>query len=220
MKPESQFSFEISGEIFRTESKLDNYYDDKYYDDKYYDDKYYDDKELLSILSDKENYIRKEIEDKLYYYASEFGKVERIDVQLRFERGSILATGWVIIQFLGGVSGAISFFEYFNGLINFIRRTIQRAISNNLPGNRNSYRVSINIIPENYPSPASNNSYDNNALDLFKISPSKLLLSITLINIMLFIGGTLFTTIEVPSILEKYDEAEAKVKANERSISI
>jgi len=193
MKQQRQFSFEISGEIYRTEG-------------------YYDDKELLSMLREKEYNIKKEIEDQLYHYSREFGQDARIEVHIRFERGSILATGRVVIEFLGAIAGAISFFEYFNRLTNYVKRAFQRTISRNLPGNGNSYSVSINVTPTSYPSSFPNNSNGDSALDLFKISPSKVLLSITLINIMLFIGGTLFTTIEVPSILKKYDEAEAKFK--------
>jgi hypothetical protein len=193
MKSERQFSFEISGEIFRTESKQDNYYDDK---------------ELLSILNEKEHYIRKKIEEELYNYSREFGKISTIEVQLRFERGSILATGWVIVGFLGGIAGAISFFEYFNRLTNYIRSVTQRVISRNLPG---SYRVAINVTPTSYPLPTTNDTNDNKSFDLFKISPSNLLLSITLINIVFFLGGTLFNAFQVQSIQQKYDEANAKI---------
>jgi len=192
-----KLSFEISGEIYRTESRSDNYYDDK---------------ELLSILNEKSYNIQREIESELYHYVSKFWSVERIEVQLIFQSGSILATGWVIVNILGSIAGAVSFFEYLNRLIIFIRKVTQRAISSNLPGNGNTYKVSISVTPTGYPTPDSSSSNEDKAFDLFKISPSKLLLSITLINIMLFIGGTLFTTIEVPSILKKYDESVSKFK--------
>jgi hypothetical protein len=178
-------------------------------------DRYDEESELLSILNDRRSVIRQEIESQLYHKISEIGSVQKLEVELRFESGSILATGWVIITILGEVAGAISFFEYLNRLRNYIKEACQQSISRHLPGSVSKYKVSIHVEPTGHQDNITSNSISNKTPDLFNISSSQLLLYITLINIVLFLGGTLFMAIKVPSVLEKYNEAEAKFREAE-----
>lgn len=201
-----KFLFELTGTITRPDNELYSLYTDN---------------QLVDILNNESSYIKTEIEQEIQAGLKQFLKIHHPKVDISFENGSILATGFVVIDILGKTSGAIAFFEYVNRLV---KRVTERAIRNSLRKKiqNDRFTISIQTIPMNIPESSNQTSEQDGSSTIFNIPSSKLLIYITLINIMFFIGGTLFNLFQVDSVQKRYNEANQKyleVKANYDSTS-
>ena len=186
------YTFDISGKITNVKFKSDDFNHDF---------------EIIENLNKKKKNIEREIEEEIKFRLSKKILLKSITVQLSFQKGSILAVGLIIIETMAAVGGAISLVEF---IMRLIRRIIERNVRNHLPFNNDDYDVSINISPRMIPSEV-NQMLPEEQVNSFRIPFPKLLFYITLINITLFLGGTLFNVIQIPSILEKQEEARAKL---------
>ena len=186
--------FELTGTITRPDNELDSNYKDY---------------EIIDILNNESSYIKREIEDGIQIGLKQFIEIDYPRVDISFENGSIIATGLVVINLLGKISGAVAFFEYVNRLV---KRVTERAIRNSLRRRlqNDRFTISIQTIPINIPENLPQATEQDSSSSLFNIPSSKLLIYITLINIMFFVGGTLFNMFQVDSVQKRYNEANQK----------
>jgi hypothetical protein len=184
--------FEISGEITGLESS------------KY-------EEEIFSYLDDRHYEIGREISVEINELLHRYKNIGSITVNIAFEKGSILITGLAVIDFLGRIAGGISFFEY---LARLIKRLIEKHIKRQARQQRYDVNVAVQVIPVIEPLQDSNEE-----ISIWTRVPAPLLWAITAINIIFFVGGTLFNLFQVDSIQQKYDEADKKFQeANEKYV--
>lgn len=192
MEPITQF-FDLAGTITRIDKEIIG--------DR-------SDSETIYFLDENRYIIERDIREAIYKTISQVVEVKNLNVNLSFERGSILVSGLVVIDLMGKVSGAIAFFEY---LAKLIKRVTEHVIRRTLARRGSDFDVQMTVVPisisEMHRLPGENSERPEN---LFNIPSSQLLISITLINIMFFIGGTLFNLFQVDSVQKRYNEANQK----------
>ncbi|TPD68556.1 hypothetical protein [Flavobacterium microcysteis] len=183
----TRFIFEISGEIYTTEKAF--YKDDQ---DK-----------MLQDLNDNSSSLSKEIEEE----ARKVLELAKIEVKLSFRKGSILASGWVIIETIGTIADAISFGEYCSRLLkHIVSHRIQKAVPDS------TFSIDVNFItPESL---ITNNPQSTSVSFPFL----KILTIATIVNVVLIFGGTLFNAITVQSTLERYQESQEKLAEAKTSL--
>lgn len=182
--------FKINGSIhFREENTDSNHFD----------------KEIFHQLEKERYSIEQQIKDKI---SKELDK--DIDIEIRFEKGSIIIEGIVIIKWISIVGGVFSFIDYASRVV---KRIISGVLENRI--RRNSPRQ---IRPFIIISTSSNSSK-------FKVSKTRnlidnvsnpftlrtILITITLFNIILFLGGSIQGLFTVQSLKDQYVKSKEEL---------
>jgi len=143
-------------------------------------------------------YLRDEIADEL-------GVDADIHVNIRFQEGSVLFSGVIVIfGLLATISGAIDFVEK---MFELIRRTLRWVLGRRAGGRR----VRVHVVPMFSVAAMHSDSTRSRAeWELFSLRT--ILLAVTLLNAAIFIGGSVYTGISVASIQEKYEKAEGEIE--------
>lgn len=162
---------------------------------------------LLETLSEYIPKIEREIASELRDMTAHLIE-ERLDVHvnIRFHKGSVLFSGVVIVMnWMARISGAISLIQMIADAIRWVvRRVLQRYVRNR------KIQVSVfNPIPTVTQSSPQQTSVNQDS-PLFSLR--SILLAITLLNAVLFVGGTVYTGISVNSIQQRYKEAQTEIK--------
>lgn len=126
-----------------------------------------------------------------------------VSVSIDFHSGSILFTGLAILEWMGKIDGAISLTQR---VMKLIRSAILRTLRNRT-GNRKCVVVvvPVPVLGGAPPSPAGSSE------PLF--GSAQILLAITLLNAVMFIGGSVYTGISVNSIEQRFREASDRTTA-------
>lgn len=215
----NKYTYRINGKLY-----FDNFYENEiaydYLERKCYKNNHNTNhqKELfydciINNLNKKSVEISKEIayiiSDKLY---SKYEiKNLTVNIDLNFKVGSIAWSGiYEIIQIMANVGGAVAFAQIAKDSINFV---ISKYIRQELDFNNhhikydeemiNNIHTEIVIINQ-----ISERIQDNktNKNDLFSLD--KILIAITLLNVFLFLGGTIYSGVTIDSINQQYKESE------------
>jgi|GEM_PF-4988759 len=164
-------------------------------------------------------------------------EVTNLNTDIQFAEGSILALGIVVIEYCGKAAGFIAFCEYVKKFIKFtlessMIRRLQRSLFNFEPYSRlDIQRLEQEIIfKEDFITVTliSNPPLTDNPMhsvvntsrtpeSAMPFSLLNILKAITIINILLFIGGTVGGIFTVHNIEDQYKEAQAiieKAKTN------
>nr|WP_294940928.1 hypothetical protein [uncultured Mucilaginibacter sp.] len=208
MKPsetnQKRLLFEISGEIISAGSDGDN-----------------------PISLRDLNYERKKIEQNTIKELDEsikkLGFTSQITADIQFDQGSILVTGLIILDIAGKISGGIAFVEYIVRLIKMIvKRNIREAVSfPNLEMNLNVSPIGLTDIDAHQVAEPTLStvapreeepSQDRAAFVFLGFKPASLILTITLLNVALFLGGAVYSGYQVKSIQQRYDEAQKEIE--------
>ena len=167
------------------------------------------DRDNIERLNNRKPEIESIIKSEIANLLNKIGIDASVTVDIYFEKGSILITGLVALDYAGKISGGIAMVEYIS---RFIKWAIRKAI--NTPSfNQSSATVNINAVPiTNFSeAPVNENVKEESAGLLFGLKQSSIILAITLLNVALFLGGTIYTGFQVSSIQERYNLANEKI---------
>ena len=150
------------------------------------------------LVREMQAYLQEELDEEL-------GVGARVFVDIEFQEGSILFTGFVtLLGYLATAAGAIDFVQKMSRLI---RSVVRRVLGRRVPGRIVSVRVfplfSVAATPSG---PAGR----GDGVSLFSLRT--ILLAVTLLNAAIFIGGSVYTGISVTSIQEKYEKAQTEIE--------
>jgi hypothetical protein len=147
------------------------------------------------LLKEIEKDIAEKLREIYNYYVD-------VDVDLKFEKGSIIVAGFAILKVMEGIVTTIEFTKYAALLIKFItEKVIQRRI-NDLKFN--NFRPLIQVSTVSAP-PAPEAEAETESF--FNGSPLRMIQMATILNVVLFVGGTVFTGVSIASIADKFQES-------------
>jgi hypothetical protein len=164
------------------------------------------DRSLLGNMREQRGQLAREMQAYLQEeLTEELGIEAAVFVEIEFQEGSILFTGFVtFLGYLATIAGAIDFVQKMSRLI---RSVVRRVLGRRAPGRIVSIRVlplfSVAATPSG---PASHGD------DISLFSLRTILLAVTLLNAAIFIGGSVYTGISVTSIQEKYEKAQTEIE--------
>lgn len=155
-------------------------------------------RELIINLNGARNEILEEIH---YQIAKEL--TNEIEIDLHFNQGSILVTGVAIIKWISITGGVFSFIDYASRIV---KHVVSRVIENWLRKNGQIQQKPYIIISTTSNSGdfqhIKSNSQNNISSELF--SQRTILIAITVINIVLFLGGNIYNFFTVQSTKDQY----------------
>lgn len=221
-----EFIYTISGKLYDFDFHKKEKYTYKYLKEncnyKKYNEDLNDNQEyhffncVISNLNNKTKEIEKDISIKIknkLYSQSEFNNVN-IQVDLNFKVGSIEWGGMIsyiydIVQVTANVGGAIAFIQFIKDTVN---STISEYISNEVYSKNSDYylketyaniHTEIVLIKQNTLNAIEHNNTSKSSL----FTTDKILIFITLLNVIIFFGGTISSTVTVNSIKQQYKES-------------
>ena len=171
---------------------------------------------VISNLNKKTKEIEKDISIKIknkIYSQSEFNNVN-IQVDLNFKVGSIEWGGMIsyiydIVQITANIGGAIAFIQFIKDTVN---STISEYITSEIYSENSNYFLKetyknthseIILIKQNTLKTIDYKNTSKSSL----FSTDKILIFITLLNLIIFFGGTISSTVTVNSIKQQYKES-------------
>jgi hypothetical protein len=150
------------------------------------------------LAREMQAYLQEELDEELGVGAGVF-------VDIEFQQGSILFTGFVtLLGYLATVAGAIDFVQKMSRVI---RSVVRRVLGRRTPRRIVSVRVSPLF---SVAAPPSDSPDHGDGVSLFSLRT--ILLAVTLLNAAIFIGGSVYTGISVTSIQEKYEKAQTEIE--------
>lgn len=168
------------------------------------------------ILVSNLNIHKDEVEEELYYAIKEVYPHLRARVEITFIQGSINFEGIIAIaNSLAIISGTFAFFEYTIRFTSLVKKVIQKYINKH---SNEYYSVNTIVLPPNIRNKSKskiNQLYDENkSLRLIGKDSTfilYLLVGITIINIILFIGGTVLNGVSVDSVYKNASNAQKEM---------
>ncbi|GGF21384.1 hypothetical protein [Echinicola rosea] len=180
--------FHIEGEVFFENSEKNNGYE----------------REALYMLQKE----RIEIVRKIEYQLSQRFNTD-VRCELNFEEGSIIVSGLVILKWISLAAGVFSFIDYASRIINWI---IKRTINNEL--RRFPFSRSLTVVISSF------SDFDRNGTETLRNTETEptslfslrtILIAITLINLILILGGNIYNFVTVESTKDQYLKAKEEV---------
>ena len=149
--------------------------------------------------------------------------------ELRFHNGSVIWEGWITLnatmEVMATVGGAYGFLEIIRNVFNNVLASwFDRLLPvlRDRPIGTNVWVVSAPQLDQP-PSAAT----PTPAQGISALTPWQLLVSLTLLNVILFLGGAIYTGVQVDSIQQRYQEAtniindaESKYREAETSLEL
>jgi len=132
-----------------------------------------------------------------------------IETEIQFSMGSIEWSGIIVIlDWMSRISGSIALVEMAH---RYVPLVINRVLAPYLdPNGFSPGYTGVDIEgARHFSRPLITNA--KNALEQLYISPKMLLIAVTLLNVALFIGGTVYTGVQVDSIQKRYEDAAIKI---------
>jgi len=225
----NQYTYRINGKLY-----FDNFYEKEivydYLERKCYNkhnknhpkELFYDC--IINNLNKKSVEISKEIaydiSNKLY---SKYEiKNLTVNIDLNFKVGSIAWSGiYEIIQVMANIGGAVAFAQIAKDSISYV---ISKYIKQELNFNNNHLinddeiinNIHTDIVIVNQTNEILQDNKTNKK-DLFPLD--KILIAITLLNVFLFLGGTIYSGITIDSINQQYKESEKIIQESKEKYS-
>lgn len=213
---ENYYEFEIRGylqEFSYDETKSDRFLDD----DSHYE-------RLVHYFQDHSDDIKYDIEKNvrrsLY---KKFGEELKVNIRLRYEVGSFEWFGVIeIIDWAGRVITSATLLVYLEKLLRFtINRIIGKHLRLILTGRRWETVTEV-IATSSFPditkkNPQKDNIADCNVITTQLFSLRTILIAITLLNVIMFVGGSVYNSISISSIQDKHKEAIEVIRSSEQS---
>jgi len=165
----------------------------------------YSDKEIFYLLKEEQYSIQKQIRRDISQELD-----EEVDIDIQFERGSIIVTGLVIIKWISITGGVFSFIDYTSRIV---KRVLSVVLEDRIR------RYGPNPVRPYIIISTTSNSTDfqepilNRAEDKIQnpFSFKTILIAITLVNILLFLGGSIQGLFTVQSLKEQYIKSKEEL---------
>jgi hypothetical protein len=121
-------------------------------------------------------------------------------INIQFNRGSIEWSGVIVFMELGAlISGNIALIHY---LYSAVRRAVNTKVKRRLP--KQYKKIDTDVF-------SPDGGHRGMIESTWSVSTRKALIFITVLNLLIFFGGSFMSSVQVPSILDRLEESKQKL---------